>query len=325
MPASFFPTDPDENAASLVERRRDPLRLPRRDRGEDGGRGRRLPRQVDRTRCSTGPSASSATVIAIDPRPQPDLREIAADRIRSSSWSRRPATRRCAELGAADAIIIDGDHNYFTLSEELRLIDERTRRRGDAAVDASTTSAGRSPAATPTTRRSGSRPSTASRSPTTPTCPRTSRGPRRRDAVRLRRRARGRAPERDPDRDRGLPRRAATSSVRERSRLLRLRRHLASRRRVGRARSRPMIAPWDRNPVLARLEANRIRHMVERYRMTRRLGARGRCGSARGTGGPARRSPGRAPSAVARAALAPARARPAGVHARAGPSCPCDD
>ena len=26
---------------------------------------------------------------------------------------------------APDAIIIDGDHNYWTLSEELRLIDER--------------------------------------------------------------------------------------------------------------------------------------------------------------------------------------------------------
>jgi hypothetical protein len=31
------------------------------------------------------------------------------------------------------------------------------------------------------------------------------------------------------------------------------------------------VAPWDKNPVLERMEANRIRHMVERYRMTRRL------------------------------------------------------
>ena len=31
------------------------------------------------------------------------------------------------------------------------------------------------------------------------------------------------------------------------------------------------VAPWDRNPVLERLEANRVRHMVERYKMTRRL------------------------------------------------------
>jgi hypothetical protein len=32
-----------------------------------------------------------------------------------------------------------------------------------------------------------------------------------------------------------------------------------------------VVAPWDRNPMLERLEANRVRHMVERYRMTRRL------------------------------------------------------
>jgi hypothetical protein len=31
------------------------------------------------------------------------------------------------------------------------------------------------------------------------------------------------------------------------------------------------VAPWDNNPVLERLERNRILHMVERYRMTRRL------------------------------------------------------
>ncbi len=31
------------------------------------------------------------------------------------------------------------------------------------------------------------------------------------------------------------------------------------------------VAPWDNNPVLERLEANRVRHMVERYKMTRRL------------------------------------------------------
>ena len=29
-----------------------------------------------------------------------------------------------------------------------------------------------------------------------------------------------------------------------------------------------VLAPWDRNPVLERLEANRIRHMIERYRIT---------------------------------------------------------
>ncbi len=31
------------------------------------------------------------------------------------------------------------------------------------------------------------------------------------------------------------------------------------------------VAPWDKNPVLERMEANRVLHMVERYKMTRRL------------------------------------------------------
>jgi hypothetical protein len=31
------------------------------------------------------------------------------------------------------------------------------------------------------------------------------------------------------------------------------------------------VAPWDGNPILERLERNRVLHMVERYRMTRRL------------------------------------------------------
>ena len=33
----------------------------------------------------------------------------------------------------------------------------------------------------------------------------------------------------------------------------------------------PLLAPWDGNPVLARLEANRIRQMTERYRITKLL------------------------------------------------------
>ena len=32
-----------------------------------------------------------------------------------------------------------------------------------------------------------------------------------------------------------------------------------------------VLAPWDANPLLARLEANRIRQMTERYRITKLL------------------------------------------------------
>ena len=76
------------------------------------------------------------------------------------------------------------------------------------------------------------------------------------------------------------------------------------------------VGPWDKNPVLERMEANRILHMVERYRMTRLLersvdrGERERRGApgVAGIAGVGRR----------RAALAPARTRPPRVHARPG-------
>ncbi len=65
-----------------------------------------------------------AVVLAIDPAPEEGL--VALDReypelrlIRETSLTALP------EIGLPDAIVIDGDHNYFTVSEELRLIGER--------------------------------------------------------------------------------------------------------------------------------------------------------------------------------------------------------
>ena len=89
-----------------------------------------------------------------------------------------------------------------------------------------------------------------------------------RNAVRMRGRARGRSAQRRPHRGRGLPHRTRRAALRE-----------ASRRSSGSASSGipsapwaeavgAAVAPWDRNPLLERLEANRVRHMVERYRMT---------------------------------------------------------
>jgi methyltransferase family protein len=63
-------------------------------------------------------------VISIDPEPQPTLVELAEqnpqlDLIRATSLEAIP------QLPPSDAIIIDGDHNYYTVSEELRLIAEQ--------------------------------------------------------------------------------------------------------------------------------------------------------------------------------------------------------
>ncbi len=63
-------------------------------------------------------------VIAIDPAPQDRLLDLAEARpelelLIGTSHTVLP------RLDLPDAVIIDGDHNYFTVSEELRLIGER--------------------------------------------------------------------------------------------------------------------------------------------------------------------------------------------------------
>jgi hypothetical protein len=70
-------------------------------------------------------SRSGASVGAIDPAPQPGLEALARDHpqlelIRETSLDALP------RIDLPDAIVIDGDHNYYTVSEELRLIAERT-------------------------------------------------------------------------------------------------------------------------------------------------------------------------------------------------------
>jgi hypothetical protein len=64
-------------------------------------------------------------VTAIDPAPRERLRDLAGARpelelIVATSHDALP------RLEVPDAVIIDGDHNYFTVSGELRLIAERT-------------------------------------------------------------------------------------------------------------------------------------------------------------------------------------------------------
>jgi hypothetical protein len=67
-------------------------------------------------------TGAGARVSAVDPSPQDRLVWLAAERpnvelVRETSIAALPSIPR------ADAVIIDGDHNYFTVSEELRLID----------------------------------------------------------------------------------------------------------------------------------------------------------------------------------------------------------
>ncbi len=69
-------------------------------------------------------AGAGASVMAIDPAPQPELEALAQEHpelelVRETSLAALPT------IPMPDAIVIDGDHNYYTVSEELRLIGER--------------------------------------------------------------------------------------------------------------------------------------------------------------------------------------------------------
>src|SRR5687768_16022706 len=67
---------------------------------------------------------SDARVLAIEPAPQPQLIQL-SERRPDLDLIREPSHSALREAPAPDAVIIDGDHIYYTVSEELRLIDER--------------------------------------------------------------------------------------------------------------------------------------------------------------------------------------------------------
>jgi len=66
---------------------------------------------------------SGARVWAVDPAPQAELSEL-ADQSSELELVRETSHQALARMPRADAYVIDGDHNYYTVSEELRLIAE---------------------------------------------------------------------------------------------------------------------------------------------------------------------------------------------------------
>jgi Methyltransferase domain len=67
---------------------------------------------------------SGGRVVAIDPTPHDRLVEL-GDRHPELELIRESSTDALPSMPVPDAVIIDGDHNYYTVSEELRLVDER--------------------------------------------------------------------------------------------------------------------------------------------------------------------------------------------------------
>jgi hypothetical protein len=69
-------------------------------------------------------AASGARVVAVDPAPQPELIEL-QERRPDLELIREPSHVALREIPLPDAVIVDGDHNYYTVREELRLIEDR--------------------------------------------------------------------------------------------------------------------------------------------------------------------------------------------------------
>jgi hypothetical protein len=68
--------------------------------------------------------AAGARVVAVDPDPQPSLDELARRRP-ALELIRATSLDALGTLGPCDAVILDGDHNYYTVTHELRLLEER--------------------------------------------------------------------------------------------------------------------------------------------------------------------------------------------------------
>jgi hypothetical protein len=63
-------------------------------------------------------------VLAVEPAPHARLLELSESRA-DLELVQEPSHEGLRHIPLPDALIIDGDHNYYTVSEELRLIDER--------------------------------------------------------------------------------------------------------------------------------------------------------------------------------------------------------
>src|SRR5512144_1354092 len=71
---------------------------------------------------------SGAKVIAIEPAPVSDLLELIEEHP-DLEVVEETSLEALEHVSIADAIVLDGDHNYYTLSNELRLIAERADER----------------------------------------------------------------------------------------------------------------------------------------------------------------------------------------------------
>src|ERR1700677_1845020 len=69
-----------------------------------------------------------ATVVAIDTAPHPDLETLAAEH-EQLELLRETSVDALARIPLSDVIILDGDHNHYTVSHELAVIARRAAQQ----------------------------------------------------------------------------------------------------------------------------------------------------------------------------------------------------
>ena len=69
-------------------------------------------------------AARGGEVLAVDPYPQPALAEL-ADSNEAVELIREPSDEALGSIRRTDAVVIDGDHNHYTVSRELGALAER--------------------------------------------------------------------------------------------------------------------------------------------------------------------------------------------------------
>jgi hypothetical protein len=67
---------------------------------------------------------AGATVTAVEPMPPPELLDLARQHA-ELQLVEQESHQALGSMPVPDALVIDGDHNYFTVSEELRITGER--------------------------------------------------------------------------------------------------------------------------------------------------------------------------------------------------------
>ena len=160
-------------------------------------------------------------------------------------------------------MIIDGDHNYYTVREELRLIDAGAGRGPlpllafhDVCWPLARRDTYREPERIPPEYRQP----LVRRALIAPGEPGIAAAG---SALPVGGRARGRPTQRSADRDRGLHAGSGRSEAGIGARVLRARRALAEDAPWAAAVAK-IVGPWDRNPMLERVEADRVAHIAAR-------------------------------------------------------------